>query len=148
LDPPPRLHVRKHTTLKLPDSLTFPPGSGTSCGSAPVPTNRTANKTKPTQKEIMLSSWTEFSQGATSPYSLSRFLFWPANSCAAATSLCRCFYFGVARLDLFTSARSAQSGAPSPAALPAFSSHAQSLGPRRRRRLLRFRPRPPHPAQS
>ena len=57
-------------------------------------------------------------------------------------------FFGVVRFDLFTSARSAQSGAPSPCALSSLSAHAQSLGARRRCRLLRLRACPAHPAQS
>lgn len=130
------------------DCLASPPGRGASCGPAPIQAYRTVSKTKPAQKEIMLSSRTEFSQGASSPCSLSKLLFCPVNSFTATTSCCGCFYFGVARRDLFTPARPAQRGASSPGALSALSSPAQSLGARRRRRLLRFRARPAHPAQS
>src|SRR5271155_5078558 len=109
-----------------------------------IQANKSVNKTKQIQKEIMHPTWTDCSLGAGTWRSLGTFFDFAVTWAFAHGSFpgwpfFEVAFFGVARFDLLTSARSAQSGAPPSRAIPAFSAHAQSLGARRRRRLLRLR---------
>src|SRR5271170_4301923 len=96
--------------------------------------NQTVNKTKRIQKAIMLPSRTECPLGARMYCLRSGFAF-AVNPAVAHGSFpgfpfLGVVFFGVARLDLFSSTRSAQSGAASPCAIPPLSAPAQSLGAR------------------